>query len=158
MYGLPNALMCIETILFSASFWYAFSSSEYAHKSGSRRLSLWKAVLDAANPYDLLHGIARAVMLLVSCRGERRRGGSAQISEPVTRSGRGRYRTLDGMKSLAHPERSRSRIPLHAVAGVAPPDYEASSAEHLSADIGNDRSQTPGVDLRYDAVRGRDMV
>jgi hypothetical protein len=158
MYGLPNALMCIETILFSASFWYAFSSSEYAHKSSSRRLPLWKAALDAMNPYDLIHSVARAVMLLVSCCGERRRGGAAQISEPVTRSGRGRYRTLDGMKSLAQPERSRSRIPLHAVAGVAPPDYEASSAEHLSADIGNDRSQSPAVDLRHDVVRGRDMV
>jgi hypothetical protein len=150
--------MCIETILFSASFWYAFSSSEYAHKTSLRRLPLWKAVLDAANPYDLLHGVARAVTLLVGCCGGRRRGGAAQVLEPVTRSGRGRYRTLDGMGSLAQPERSRSRVPLHAGAGVEPPGYEASEAGHLSADIRNDRSQSPGVDLRYEAVRGREVI
>jgi hypothetical protein len=161
MYGLPNALMCIETILFSASFWYAFSSSEYAHKTGLRRVPLWKAVLDALNPYDLLHGVARAVMLLVGCCGERRRGGAVQVLEPVTRSGRGRYRTLDGMGSLAQSERSRSQVPLHAGAGMAPPGYEASEAGRLSADVRDDRSQSPacpGGELRYEAVRGRDMV
>jgi hypothetical protein len=157
VYGLPNALMCVETILFSAAFWYAFSSSEYSHKTGLRRLPLLRAVIDAANPYDLIHGVVRAVMILVGCCAGRR-DDAAQISEPVTRSGRGRYRTLDGMGSLAQPERSRSRAPLQEGEGLEPPRYEVSSAEHLSADIRNDRSQSPGVELRYEAVRGRDMV
>jgi hypothetical protein len=150
--------MCIETILFSASFWYAFSSAEYAHKTSLRRLPLWRAAVDAANPYDLIHGVARAVMLLVGCCGGRRRGGAVRVLQPVTRSGRGRYRTLDGMGSSAQPERSRSRIPLHAGAGVEPPGYEASEAGHLSANNTDDRSRSPGVELRYEAVRGREVV
>jgi hypothetical protein len=158
VYGLPNTLMCIETILFSASFWYAFSSSEYATKTALRRLPLWKAVLDALNPYDLLHGVVRAVMIIVGCCGRRRRGDAVKPSEPVTRSGRGRYRTLEGMESLAQPERSRSRVPLQTDAGVEPPGYEVSEAGHPSYGIRNDRSQSPGVDLRYDVVRGREVV
>lgn len=157
MYGVPNALMCIETVLFAGAFWYAFSSSEYAHKSGSRRLPLWRAVLDALNPYDLIHGVARAVGLLVGGFGARRRDNAPRVSQPVTRSGRGRYRTVDGMESLAQPDRSRSRTPLHTgVPPQSPPRYEESG--HLSAGMGYDRSQSPGVDTRYDAVRGRDMV
>ena len=154
MYGVPNALMCIETVLFAAAFWYAFSSSEYAHKSGARRLPLWRAVFDALNPYDLIHGVARAVGLLVGAR----RGNTApRVSQPVTRSGRGRYRTVDGMESLAQPDRSRSRTPLHTgLEPQSPPRYEESG--HLSAGMGYGRSQSPGVDTRYDATRGRDMV
>jgi hypothetical protein len=156
LYGVPNALMCVETVLFSAAFWYAFSSSEYAHKSGVRRLPLWKAGIDALNPYDLLHGVARAVALLTGCFGAQRRGVGSSIPESTTRSGRGRYRTLDGMESLAQPDRSRSRDPLHTgVAPQSPPRYEAVPG-HLSAGERNDRSQSPGVD--HDAVRGRDMV
>lgn len=152
--------MCIETVLFSAAFWYAFSSAEYAHKSGARRLPLWKSVLDALNPYDLIHGVARAVMLFTGCFGGRRRGNAVQKSGPVTRSGRGRYRTVDGTESLARPDRSRSRTPLHPDVGVAlqsPPRYEASQGQ-LSAGMRYDRAPSPGVESQYDTVRERDMV
>jgi hypothetical protein len=151
--------MCVETVLFSAAFWYAFSSTEYAHKSGMRRLLLWKAVIDALNPYDLIHGVARAVVLLTGCFGARRRDAASRVPESTTRSGRGRYRTLDGTASLAQPDRSRSRTPLHTgVAPQSPPRYEAFPG-HLSAGERNDRSQSPGVDSsHYDVVRGRDMV
>jgi hypothetical protein len=158
LYGVPNALMCIETVLFSAAFWYAFSSAEYAHKSGMRRLPLWRAVLDALNPYDLIHGVARAVGLLVGSSGAKHQNVTEYVAEPTTRSGRGRYRTLDGMESLAQPDRSRSRTPLHTgVAPQSPPRYDAYSG-HLSAGGRDDRSLSPAVDTRYDAARGRDMV
>ena len=151
--------MCVETVLFSAAFWYAFSSSEYAHKSGVRRLPLWKAALDALNPYDLIHGVARAVVLLISCFGGKRHETTSYAPEPITQGGRGRYRTVDGMNSLAQPDRSRSRTPLHT--GVAPqslPRYDEAFSGRLSVGARNDRSQSPGVDAHFSASRGRDMV
>jgi hypothetical protein len=158
LYGVPNALMCVETVLFSAAFWYAFSSAEYAHKSGMRRVPLWRAVIDALNPYDMVHGVARAVGLLVGGSGAKNQDVTSYVAEPTTRSGRGRYRTLEGMESLAQPDRSRSRTPVYTgVAPQSPPRYDAYSG-HLSADFRTDRSQSPGVDTRYDAARGRDMV
>lgn len=159
MYGIPNALMCVESVLFCAAFWYAFSSSEYAHKPNSRRLPLWKAVIDSLNPSDLIRGVARAVTLLLGAFGGRRDGDAVHASAPVTRSGRGRYRTLDGMESLAQPERSRSRTPLGGELGqYSPPRYEVASG-HLSAGgVRQERSQSPAGDFRYDPARGRDMV
>ena len=150
--------MCVETVLFSAAFWYAFSSAEYAHKSGMRRLPIWRAIPDALKPYDLVHGVARAVGLLVGSSGAKHHDVATYVAEPTTRSGRGRYRTLEGMESLAQPDRSRSRTPLHTgVAPQSPPRYDAYSG-HLSAGVGDDRSQSVDVDTRYDAARGRDMV
>lgn len=89
------------------------------------------------------------------------RGSAAvQASEPVTRSGRGRYRTLDGMESLAQPDRSRSRTPLGGELGQysSPPRYEVASGHLAAGGMRQDRSQSPAVDTRYDPVRGRDMV
>jgi hypothetical protein len=116
-------------------------------------------MIDALNPYDMIHGVARAVGLLVGSSGAKHQDmTAAYVAEPTTRSGRGRYRTLDGMESLAQPDRSRSRTPMHTgVPPQSPPRYDAYSG-HLSADVRTDRSQSPGVDTRYDAARGRDMV
>jgi len=159
LYGVPNALMCVETVLFSAAFWYAFSSSEYSHKPGMHRAPLWKAIPDALNPYDLIHGVARAVGLLFGSSGAKHQDITSYVAEPTTRSGRGRYRTLDGMESLAQPDRSRSRTPLQTggVAPQSPPRYDAYSG-HLAAGVRDDRSRSPAVDTRYDAARERDMV
>lgn len=151
--------MCVESVLFCAAFWYAFSSSEYSHKPNTRRLPLWKAVLDSLNPSDLILGVARAVSLLLGAFGGRGRGDAVYASEPVTRSGRGRYRTLDGMESLAQPERSRSRTPLGGQLGqYAPPRYEDASGHLAAGGVRQERSLSPGGDLRYEPARGRDMV
>lgn len=150
--------MCVETVLFSVAFWYAFSSAEYAHRSGMGRVPLWRAVIDALNPYDMIHGVARAVGLLAGGSGAKHQVVDSYAAEPTTRSGRGRYRTLDGMESLAQPDRSRSRTPMHTgVPPQSPPRYDTYSG-HLSADFRTGHSQSPGVDTRYDAARGRDMV
>jgi len=66
LWGVPALLTCAEMFLFSIGFWYAFSSSEYSSSAHprDRPLPLWKAVLDALNPWDLMMGIARIVPLI----------------------------------------------------------------------------------------------
>jgi hypothetical protein len=156
-YGLPNALLCIESVLFSAIFWYAFSSTEYANgKQQQQRLPIWKAALHASNPYDLFHGVSRAAGLVFGRRQSGRADAPAALS--VTRSGRGRYLTLeaDVPAALSHGE-----IPLQQSEGQgfresSPPGYEVSPG--LGRPVGaryEDRSPSPGP---YESVRGRDMV
>lgn len=66
LWGIPGVLTCVEMILFSAAFWYAFSSTEYG--SGVHRetpLPMWKAALHALNPWDLLVGMWKVVPLSI---------------------------------------------------------------------------------------------
>ncbi|KAM0720406.1 hypothetical protein Q7P37_004542 [Cladosporium fusiforme] len=159
LYGIPNVLTCIESIFFAASFWYAFSSTEYSSSSG-RRLPLWRAVLDALNPSDLIFGILRMFASLGSGAGSE----SSQGIAPMTRSGRGRYRTLDGMESLSRPERSRSRTPFQEAEWRSdasgsmgrqdsPPRYDAPSSYLSPGGRSNVRTER-----QYGFVEERDMV
>lgn len=166
LYGVPNTLMCCETILFSAAFWYAFSSTEYSSnaKPRSERMPLWRAVFDALNPYDLLHGIAKAVVLLTG----RDMGGKSGPTL-MTRNRKGRYQTLDGMESLARPgvthERHESENFYYGGQGVMnpgmyqppagpPPEYDPSRS-YLMADARPARSPSPSGTRM---ARERDMV
>jgi hypothetical protein len=161
-YGLPNALLCIESVLFSAIFWYAFSSAEYStgKQQHQQQLPLWKAALHALNPYDIFHGVARAVGLVISRRQNGRDGSRAPA--PVTRSGRGRYRTLE---AVVPASRSHSQVPFQQSEDQgfregSPPGYGEVSSELRPVDARYaDRSPSPGVASgRYESVRGRDMV
>lgn len=158
MYGLPNAIVCVECIFFSAAFWYAFSSSEYAEKPSTHHIPLWRAIPHALNPYDLVCGVARAVGLLSGCFGNRSRSyDDMHAPAPITRADRGRYRTLDNMESLAVPDRSRSRTPLQGEG--SPPRYEfKGSQEHLAVGVRQERSLSPGLDRQYGAVGEGGMV
>lgn len=165
-YGIPNALMCVETVLFSAAFWYAFSSTEYGSNAKPRieRMPLWRAVFDALNPYDLLHGIVKAFVLLTGGNMGGKTGPTLQ-----TRTGKGRYQTLDGMESLSRPavshERNASDQSYYGGAAVmnpgmyqppagSPPEYDPTKS-YLMADARSARSPSPsGMEMR----RERDMV
>ena len=78
-------------VLFSAAFWYAYSSSEYSStaKPQNQRMNFLRAIFDAMNPSDILLGIARAVSLLL----HRRQGlGEEQYYAPATyKSAAGQY-------------------------------------------------------------------
>lgn len=165
VYGVPNTLMCVETVLFSAAFWYAFSSTEYSSNARrSERMPIWRAVFDAMNPYDLLHGIVKVFVLLAGGKV----GGKSSPSFQ-TRTAKGRYQTLDGMESLSRPavshERHASDQSYYGGASVmnpamyqppegSPPEYDPSKS-YLMADARPARSPSPsGMEMR----RERDMV
>ncbi|KAF1344172.1 organic solute transporter subunit alpha/Transmembrane protein, partial [Delphinella strobiligena] len=57
LYGVPAALTSMESVLFALSFHYAFSSGEYASKP--KCMSFVRAVVNSANPMDLLKGMLR---------------------------------------------------------------------------------------------------
>ncbi|KAF2717476.1 hypothetical protein K431DRAFT_210915, partial [Polychaeton citri CBS 116435] len=65
LYGIPALVLCCEMVIFSLGFWYAYSSTEYSSNAKPRdqRLPIWKAALDAMNPYDFLHGIVQMFKL-----------------------------------------------------------------------------------------------
>ncbi|KAK5131948.1 hypothetical protein LTR08_000460 [Meristemomyces frigidus] len=66
VYGIPNTLLGIEMVIFSLSFWYAYSASEYSSSAKPRvpPLDFLHAVFDALNPSDLLLGIAHIFSLI----------------------------------------------------------------------------------------------
>jgi len=161
-YGLPNTLMCIECIIFSGVFWYAFSSTEYGceRQQQQQRLTVWKAALHSMSPWDIFHGVARAAGLVVG----RRQNGQDDLDKPVpiTRSGRGRYRTLEVDDAAAS---GPSHVPLQQTESLgfgesSPPRYGElpSCLQPVAARYG-DRSPSPGTLCeRYEVVRGRDIV
>ena len=67
LYGIPALLTCVEMVLFSAAFWYAFSSTEYSSSAKPKEapLPMWKAALHALNPWDIIHGMWRIFPLSI---------------------------------------------------------------------------------------------
>jgi len=130
IWGLPATVTCVEMVLFAVGFWYAFSSSEYGSsaKPRDRPLPLWKAVLHAINPWDLLVGIARVPQLFMELHrgGEWKKWRTAQRNAGITglvrkgiqkyknkpSQGDGRYQEMDeSMEPMARPgptQRGRS--------------------------------------------------
>ena len=119
LYGIPAVLTCVEMVLFSAAFWYAFSSTEYGsgvHKETP--LPMWKAALHALNPWDLIHGMWRIFPLSIemSRSGEwakwravaKQRGLQGAFRKGVqkykNKKGQGRYEEVnDERESLSRP-------------------------------------------------------
>jgi hypothetical protein len=66
LYGLPNTLFAVETAIFSAGFWYAFSAAEYSGKyNRGKKYNFFHAIFHSMNPTDLIMGIFRAVGLVL---------------------------------------------------------------------------------------------
>jgi hypothetical protein len=63
-------------VLFSAGFWYAYSSTEYSSKvrPSYEQLNFFSALLDAISPADIILGIIRIPSVLLS--GDAGRGGT----------------------------------------------------------------------------------
>jgi hypothetical protein len=116
LYGIPGVLTCVEMVLFSALFWYAFSSTEYGsgvHKETP--LPLWKAVLHALNPWDIIEGMYKIFPLSIemSRDGEWAKWRVAMKERSLLRKGikamqkkkgQGRYQELDeGRESYSRP-------------------------------------------------------
>lgn len=69
LWGLPAMLTCMEMVLFSAGFWYAFSASEYSSAAHPGKvMPIWKAIPHALNPTDLVMGMLRVVPLFLEVR------------------------------------------------------------------------------------------
>lgn len=90
LYGLPNVLTCAEMVIFSASFWYAYSSSEYSSSSRSQghALGFGSAIADALNPMDLLRGFGQGFRGLSQVRTTRASGNGRTVKyQPVHGAG-----------------------------------------------------------------------
>ncbi|CAK4031505.1 Hypothetical predicted protein [Lecanosticta acicola] len=189
LYGLPSLLTCCEMVFLSLGFWYAYSSTEYgsSQKPTHTRLPVWRAVLDAINPWDLMAGIGRmfGIILHLSRTGGFQAWGQARAqAETDKRAGKaqarraqGRYQTIDGMESLSRPDAAHGtqfENPLYPMVGQPPPDspprYDDPTQAHLMPDSRKARSPSPSGRVwdgqRYDRtpspsgryVDTRDMV
>lgn len=163
--------------LLSASFWYAYSSTEYGTNAKPLDLALpmWHGVLDVINPWDLLEGIGHWVTIVLNLR---KSAGNRSTRLQESR-GQCRYQTVDGTESLSLPGAAYGRTgpqfestsyPMQSGTGQhlyqppsgSPPSYDHHST-HLTAGPGRDdgwngqkynRSPSPGG--RF--AEGRDMV
>ena len=161
LYGLPSLLTCCEMVILSLGFWYAYSSTEYASskKPMQPRMALWKAVLDAMNPWDLLVGIARVFGIITHLRktggfeawGQARaQAKSDKRAKTVQRRAQGRYQTLDGMESLSRPDAAHGTRPedpsypmMYQPPSGSPPKYDAPTKNHLVPETRTTRSSSP---------------
>lgn len=150
-YGIPAVLTCCEMVLFSAGFWYAFSSSEYSSsaKPGQTPYRIWEAALHALNPWDLIAGIARIFGLCAEVRrtgdwkayqlASRDQGLQGAIRKGVQKyQGRGgRYQEMnEGMESLTRPSE------LHHEDSEAPP-YQENPYDSTAAPVGGHQMYQP---------------
>ncbi|KAK4542473.1 hypothetical protein LTR36_006725 [Oleoguttula mirabilis] len=89
-YGLPNVIMAVEMVLFSLSFWFAYSAAEYDSNARPKqhRLSFFQAMFDAMNPSDLFLGIVRIFTLLPTAFGSGRGGGRRRNGRESPLTGR----------------------------------------------------------------------
>ncbi|KAK5108514.1 hypothetical protein LTR62_008254 [Meristemomyces frigidus] len=148
LWGIPGLATCAEMVLFSLGFWYAFSSTEYGSNAKPRdtTLPLWKAVLDALNPMDLITGIIRIFPLFgeVSRSGDWSKWVASKKDKGLiglvwkglgknkggksSGSGLTKYQELnESMGSLkkpagSHDQRSASAVTVDSETAYSPPD------------------------------------
>lgn len=67
-YGVPVMLTAVEAMIFSFAFHFAFRSREYHtdNRPERHRLPTWRAIFDALNLTDIVHGVTLAFHLLVT--------------------------------------------------------------------------------------------
>jgi hypothetical protein len=64
LYGIPNALLAVESVLFGIAYFYAFGGGDYGSKARAEKpMGFIRAAFHALNPADLILGIVRAVSL-----------------------------------------------------------------------------------------------
>lgn len=75
-YGVPAMLTALEAMIFCFGFHFAYRSREYheEERAGLKRMSVWKAVLDALNLSDIVFGVVTAIKILVLKSSDRGRG------------------------------------------------------------------------------------
>ena len=167
LYGIPNMLTCIEMVIFSSAFWYAYSSTEYSSKARpqSAPLPIYKAAFDAINPFDLFAGIVRAFKLALHMQ---KSGGFAEWSAAkaeakVAKNGsRGRYQTADGMEPISYPQDMHGRYasntgfypmddrqPLYQPPSTPPPGYGGPNKGYLMDGTRSERSPSQESGERY---------
>lgn len=110
-------------VLFSLSFWYAFSATEYSSKAWPRTkpLNIMHAIADALNPSDLFLGIARIFGLAA---GDPRRSG--------------KYADTVGRGSVGTPSYAGYNQPMYA------PASDTYTAAHYPAKASPDMSPPSG--------------
>lgn len=168
LYGLENCITCVEMAILAVGFWYAYSATEYSGQSrpSHSRMPVYKAVLNALNPWDLFAGIGRLFAIVLHLR---RTGGfqdwsaakqqakqDKRAAKVQKRREQGRYQTLDGMESLSRPnaayggstqqhyETSYSNgQPLYQPPSGSPPSYTDQSSSYLMANSRRERSPSP---------------
>lgn len=175
-------------VILAFGFWYAYSSTEYSSskKPAQPRMPLWKAVLDAINPADLIVGIGRLFGIILHLRrtggfeawGQARTQAKAdkRASKMQGRRAQGRYQTIDGMESLSRPDAAHGTqfqdpsYPMYQPPSGSPPGYDDPTKSHLMPETQRARSSSPGGRTwdgqRYDRtpspsgrfVDSRDMV
>lgn len=138
LWGISATATCVEMVLFSLGFWYAFSSTEYSSdaKPHVNRLPVWRAVLDALNPTDIILGIVKIIPFCIELKrnGEwtnyriamRESGLQGAVRKGVRKyksrkaQGGDRYQELDeGLEGLTKPSESHPSPDLgrHSMSG-----------------------------------------
>lgn len=115
LYGLENTIVCVEMVLLSLGFWYAYSSTEYnssGNVANTQCLPIFRAIADAINPWDFFAGVGRVFGIITHLQ---RTGGFAawtshRKQNKRSERGQGRYRTIDGMGSLPRPGQSYAGV------------------------------------------------
>jgi hypothetical protein len=135
-------------VLFALGFWYAFSATEYGSnaKPRDKPYPLWRAIIDAVNPIDLLLGVARVPNLFFDLHRsggwkafravQKNKGVSGAARKAVRKyqnrkgTGSGRYQEVGaGMEELQKPNASHDRSE-SGVSHVSEQDFMMSGAAH----------------------------
>lgn len=149
--GIPAVLVAFEQIFFVIGFHYSFRSREYheSEKSPAKRMSTLRAAAHAYNPYDLLHGMAHAVVLAASGIGPQENG------EWQKQKGR-RYAMvseqdnvhLEPMSGTARPGRTSGGYGYQAYPGEDSQQYYAAQDYRRSRSASQTYRPPPGYDLQ----------
>ena len=148
VYGIPNVVLAAEMVIFSAVFWYAYSSTEYSTKARPNyaQLNFSKALLDAINPWDIIKGVLRIPSLLVGTgigQQSMRRGGLARYGPVQAQAYHHANYSLDGGDAGRMPygydqQPYQSPPPFHAR-----DEEQDDSQRHLFADARGPLTPSP---------------
>lgn len=150
LYGIPNVLTCVEMVLFSLSFWYAYSSNEYSSsmRPGEAPLGLPSAIANSLNPSDLFVGIIRAFRLIFDLQ---RQGKWSEYRTNKSASKANNPSRYEGLRDASPygPRNGTTAVPLPNISHNR--EYSAGSVEYGIAPPGQDFYQPPnGSPPQYD--------
>ena len=146
-YGIPNVLLAAEMVIFSAVFWYAYSSTEYSSKArpNYEQLNIFHAFFDAINPADTIMGVLRIPIVLASRGGGTTMGQYAGPTRYGPVDGQGYHHasySLDG-NDAGRPSFGYGQAPYQPPPPFHSRDDEEEDKRHLFADARGTRTPSP---------------
>ncbi|KAF2116251.1 organic solute transporter Ostalpha-domain-containing protein [Lophiotrema nucula] len=129
-YGLPAMLIALESMLFGLAFHWSYSAREYHEekREGAKRMSIWRAALDALNLSDMIWSIYIAFKLLILKSSDKGKGLGKFDWARHNYGGPKRQRTK-GFDSVAFEPLNHQRNDSSERSWHAPPTEPYTSAE-----------------------------